>query len=413
MLFLGYLVDKAGRKAGVVLTTCILILGIALSAASHGQSNTGLIWMLIVSRGIAGFGAGGEYSTSGSSATEAADETAYVRKKRGFLIAMVGDFAIDFGFVLGGLVTLIVLAAYGSTGDTLFHPDGIWRVCLGLGLVAPLAVFYFRYRMINSTAYRNNAMKRRVPYWLVVKRYWPRIIGTCACWFLYDFVSYPFGIFSTTIVSQLGPENTLVQNIGYGTLINAFYLPGCVVGGLLLDKLGRRNTQMLGFGLTGVVGMILGGALAPIESVFPLFVVLYGIFVSLLEMGPGVATILISSEVYPTAVRGKLLGFSAAWGKAGAAIGTQVFTPIQDAFPDVFKGTQAVFLIGSGVSILGAVVTYFLIPEMNRDLGDEDEKFRQYLIENGYDVDHLGEPLEASAPTAVIEEVKAVEGAAI
>jgi len=32
----------------------------------------------------------------------------------------------------------------------------------------------------------------------------------------YDFVTYPFGLFSSTIISQFNPNNTVVQNIGYG-----------------------------------------------------------------------------------------------------------------------------------------------------------------------------------------------------
>ena len=61
--------------------------------------------MLVVARGIAGFGAGGEYPVCGTSATEAADETAQLRKRRGFLVAVATDFAID-------LVCLIYLASY-------------------------------------------------------------------------------------------------------------------------------------------------------------------------------------------------------------------------------------------------------------------------------------------------------------
>lgn len=51
--------------------------------------------MMIVARGIAGFGAGGEYPVCGTSATEAADETGYLRKRRGFFVATTTNFAID------------------------------------------------------------------------------------------------------------------------------------------------------------------------------------------------------------------------------------------------------------------------------------------------------------------------------
>lgn len=60
MLFFGVIVDQLGRKTGAVATTTLLVIGIVLSAAASGTSPTGMFWMLIVARGIAGVGAGGE-----------------------------------------------------------------------------------------------------------------------------------------------------------------------------------------------------------------------------------------------------------------------------------------------------------------------------------------------------------------
>jgi hypothetical protein len=72
-------------------------------------------------------------------------------------------------------------------------------------------------------------------------------------------------------------------------------------------------------------------------------------------------------------------------GKAGAAIGTQVFTPIQDSFSDVQKGTQAVFLIGAGFAAVGGIISWVFIPNRDRELESEDVKFREYLAAHGYD----------------------------
>ncbi|ORX36511.1 major facilitator superfamily domain-containing protein [Kockovaella imperatae] len=427
----GMAIDRVGRKAGILLTTSCLIMGIILSAAAHGKTNEGLLWMMLIGRGLAGVGAGGEYPVAGTASIEAADETSHVRTRRGFLIASVGCGAIDLGFVIGGIVPIIILLAYGyTTHSTGVHGFvGTWRITMALGLVPVLSVFYFRIKMLNSTAYRKNAMKgKRISLkilMLAFRRYWRRIIGTCACWFLYDFCSYPFGIFSSTIVGQLNPDNTILQNIGWGTLINAFLPFGCLVGGVLLDKIGRRNTQALGFAAQGVIGMILGGVLSKIQNNTAAFVIVYGesslnfqpnniliiyegIFLAVAEAGPGVATILIGGEVYPTALRGHFLGFSAAWGKAGAAIGTQVFTPIQNAFSDDFRGQQAVFLIGSAVSIVGAIITYICIPEMGTGqyLEDEDAAWRAYLESHGVSTNEFGEAVEASASGQMIREIE-------
>ncbi|OJJ76013.1 hypothetical protein ASPBRDRAFT_51692 [Aspergillus brasiliensis CBS 101740] len=377
-----------GRRTGVVATTLFLVLGIILSAAAHGTSDLGMFWMMIVARGIAGFGAGGEYPVCATSATEAADETANLRKKRGFLVASTTDFAVDMGFVAAGIVALIVLAC--------FHQDvksGVWRVCFGLGFVIPVFMCFFRIRMINSKQYRKHAIKSRYPYWLVLRRYWKPVLGTSLAWFCYDFVTYPFGLFTSTIIAQLSPNNTTVENIGYGTVVNCFYLPGCLLGGLLMDKIGRKQNMTLGFVLWGVWGFILGGALRPIQSVFPLFVVMYGIFNALGEMGPGVSTFLCAAESFPTPLRGHFLGLAAAVGKAGASIGTEVFTPIQNSFSSTEKGQQAVFLIGSAFCMVGALIAWFLIPDMSRELETEDARFRAYLEENGYDISSYGEAL--------------------
>lgn len=60
MLLFGVVVDQLGRKTGAVATTTLLVVGIVLSAAASAASPTGMFWMLIVARGIAGVGAGGE-----------------------------------------------------------------------------------------------------------------------------------------------------------------------------------------------------------------------------------------------------------------------------------------------------------------------------------------------------------------
>jgi len=160
-----------------------------------------------------------------------------------------------------------------------------------------------------------------------------------------------------------------------------------------MDKIGRKQTMTLGFMLWGILGFIIGGALGPIQSVFPLFVVLYGIFNALGEMGPGVATFLCAAESFPTPLRGHYMGFAAALGKAGGTIGTQVFTPIQDSFSSTEKGTQGVFVIGSAFAIVGGLISWFLIPDKERDLESEDVRFRAYLEENGFDTNYYGESL--------------------
>jgi MFS family permease len=59
MLAFGYIIDKIGRRTGIFFATLFLVLGVILATASHGNSHLGMFWMMIVGRGVAGFGAGG------------------------------------------------------------------------------------------------------------------------------------------------------------------------------------------------------------------------------------------------------------------------------------------------------------------------------------------------------------------
>lgn len=41
MLTFGFIIDKLGRRTGIVFATCLLIVGIILATAAHGDSDLG------------------------------------------------------------------------------------------------------------------------------------------------------------------------------------------------------------------------------------------------------------------------------------------------------------------------------------------------------------------------------------
>lgn len=315
------------------------------------------------------------------------------------MFAMLADLSASLGYVWGGLVPLLMLLCVGQREDKY---NIVWRTSFALGLIPPLVIFWFRLRMAVSTAYRKSALrKQRTPYLLALKRYYRPLIGCATTWFLYNWISIPFGIFSSTIISRVNAGDSLVKNFGWGTVINCFYIPGPFIGGYLSDKIGRRKTMALGFGLQAALGFILGGAMFPIQEIFPLFVVLYGIFLTLGEVGPGSTVLLTASECFPTSIRGQMMGFISACSKAGAAIGTQVFTAILASYVnDSGKGDQVVFLIGSAFAVVGALVALFVIPDVSRNLGDDDDAWKKYLAENGWEASWGDE--ETKDPTGVV-----------
>ncbi|KAF8807506.1 MFS Git1p-related glycerophosphoinositol permease [Phlegmacium glaucopus] len=374
-VIVGIICDRIGRKAALVITTALIVLGATLATAAHGAggSAAGLFWFITIARGITGIGVGGEYPASSTSASESANEGSI--KSRGPVFIMVTNFVLTLGGPLAVSVFLIVLSAAGEN-----HLQTVWRVCFGIGIALPMTVFYFRIRMLSSKLYQKGAIKRRVPYWLVVKRYWKPLIGTCGAWFLYDFVTFPNGVFSGTIISSIIHDGNLKRTAEFQLLLGALALPGVFVGAMLCNPLGRRWTMMLGFSGYLVFGLIIGLTYDRITKIIPLFVVFYGLMQSFGNLGPGDMLGLVSAESYPTPIRGTCYGISAAVGKAGAAIGTQAFTPIQ-----INLGKKWTFIIAAICGVTGILVTYFFVPDMTGvDLAEEDAKFMEYLEENGW-----------------------------
>jgi hypothetical protein len=135
-----------------------------------------------------------------------------------------------------------------------------------------------------------------------------------------------------------------------------------------------------------IFGLIIGLSYDKITKIVPLFVVFYGLMNSSGNLGPGDMLGLMSSESYATAVRGTCYGISAAIGKTGAAVGTEAFTPIQNNL-----GKNWTFIIAAICGVAGILVTFIFVRNLKGDdLAQEDERFRAYLVGNGW-VGEMGE----------------------
>jgi MFS family permease len=257
--------------------------------------------------------------------------------------------------------------------------------------------------MADSASYKKGALKKGVPYLLIVKRYWFRILLSSGLWFIYDFISYPSGVFSSVIIDSVAGGESTIQVVAWNILLFGFYLPGSLGGAFSVDRFGRRKTLTAGLLAMGIVGMILGGVYDLIsKNCLPMFIIMYGLYLSLAEFGPGNTMGLNAMELFPTAVRGTCYGIAAAVGKVGATVGTLAFVPMQDAM----GGYRGPFLVGSGIAIFAGLISFFFLPDIGPEgLVEEDKAFREYLIAEGYDVSNMGleEPVEAETSYASIK----------
>ncbi|CAK7900222.1 glycerophosphoinositol permease 1 [[Candida] anglica] len=371
----GLTTDYMGRKWSIIIATLFVILGTIMCAASHGSTVNGLLWMLTISRGVTGFGVGAEYPCSSVSANEAANESV---KRRGGAFVLCTNLPLSFG---GPFALIIFLIVHKITGS---HYDALWRTMYAIGVFWPLSVFYFRVKMSTSVLYKESAIKKRVPYWLALKYYWPRLLGVCGCWFLYDFVTFPNGIFSAGIISNVlkGPAKSDLEKIAeWNLLLGILAIPGCFVGAYLCDKIGRKYTLIAGFAGYIVFGLIVGIGYHKISNITGLFIVFYGLMMSSGNMGPGDMMGLTASESFATPIRGTCYGIAAAIGKVGAVVGTRTFTPIQNNL-----GKQWTFIIAAICGLAGVLVAFFLVPHLrDDDLLEEDIKFKNYLVSQGWE----------------------------
>lgn len=299
---------------------------------------------------------------------------------------------IDLGFVVAAIVPMIVVLI-----TTERNLGTAWRVCLGLGIIPPLSLLYLRLKLQEPESYKRETMANtRTPWWLCVKFYWYRLTIVSLIWFIYDFSTYAFGIFSSTILTNLlGDNSALWVSFGWNTLLNLFYMPGCLLGSWLSDWIGPRYALGYSVLVQGIVGFIMAGCysfLAQPQYVGG-FVVVYGVFIALGELGPGDNIGLVASKTCATAVRGQYYGIAGAIGKVGAFVGSKTLILLYNEYADtdLVKAGQYPFFVSSCLCILSAGLALFLLPHIGQDtIDEEDAKFRVYLEANGYDVSQMG-----------------------
>lgn len=363
-ILFGILSDKFGRKKLYGIEVVILFIGAILSAVSPSFT-----WLLI-SRVIVGLGIGGDYPSSAVVVSEHAGS-----KNRGYLVLLV--FAMQaLGLIVGPLLASILLS-------TAIPPETVWRILLGLGAIPAASVFYLRRKIQETPHYLLS--KQSSPYVvsrivsdltglieeepekpaykkqsIFSKKWLKLVIGTAGSWFLLDVAFYGNGVSSTLIIQKIQPVATLLSHtIIAALLFLIFAVPGYFLAAKYVDKIGRKLLQGLGF----VMMALCYAAIAYIPGlvdILPLFLLIFGVSFFFVNFGPNTTTFLIPSEVYPTSIRAKGHGFSAAIGKLGAFIGV-LFLPI------LLKamGLQMTMALMAAVSLAG-IITTMILPEMKQ-----------------------------------------------
>ena len=365
-IFFGWCADKFGRKKMYGVEVMILFIGAILSAMSPSYA------FLLLSRILVGFGIGGDYPSSAVVASEHAN-----RKNRGFLVLLV--FAMQaLGLIIGPLFASLLIS---------FHipHDTVWRLLLAAGAVPAASVFYLRRKISESkcflmaqaspvvevsrvvshlSGYKDAVaaafQKKKQKQGLLSAKWLKCLLGTAGAWFLLDVAFYGNGVSSMMIMHAISPTDELLTHTLLAALIFfSFALPGYLFAALYVDKIGRKPLQIIGFLVIALCYLAI--AFVPnLQTMLPLFVAVFGLSFFFVNFGPNTTTFLIPSEIYPTNIRARAHGISAAVGKIGAFVGA-FFLPLILKF----SGMSTTMLLLSIVSLLGIFAT-FLVPEMKR-----------------------------------------------
>ncbi|RKF75123.1 Glycerophosphodiester transporter GIT2 [Golovinomyces cichoracearum] len=379
-LIFGYASDKWSRKGSLLVSTIILIVFTALGAGSYGNgSSSSLFAALAVYRFLVGIGIGGEYPAGSVSCSEATGELKSGSRNRWFILFT--NVMVDFGFVIGAFVPYLIVIIC-----TERHLRLAWRVMLGIGVVPPILLLLSRSKLEEPEEYTKESMRNvKIPYRLVLKYYWWRLlVVSLIC------------IFSSTILANIyGDSVPLGKVFGWNTVINLFYLPGALLGSIFSDFIGPRYALTIGVSAQAMVGFLMAGLypiLSQVQNVAG-FVVVFGVFLSLGEFGPGDNIGILASKTCATGVRGQYYAVAAAIGKLGAFVGTYIFPYIEEAGggANTTRGAQLPFYVSSGLCVVTALLSFFCLPHIGQDtITIEDRNFRTYLASQGWDLSQMG-----------------------
>ncbi|KIW95627.1 phosphate:H+ symporter [Cladophialophora bantiana CBS 173.52] len=196
------------------------------------------------------------------------------------------------------------------------------------------------------------------------------LLGTTSTWFLLDVAFYGTNLNQSVLLDEIGfntgkNEYDLLMRNAIGNLIIAVagYVPGYFFTIYFIEKLGRRWIQIQGFLIVALMFAIIAGDYDHLGTAGKFVCFAFAQF--FFNFGPNSTTFIIPAEVYPSRVRGLAHGTSAAVGKLGAILSALLFNYLSG--PNII-GLANVLWVFFACNVLGAIITFFTIPETrNKD----------------------------------------------
>jgi MFS family permease len=330
-ILFGFIADRIGRTKALMLS----ILTYSLCSLGSGFSTS--IVVLIAFRFVLGLGMGGEWNTGATLVAET-----WPTHLRARAIAIVQS-AWAWGLAAAAVVAWVVL-------DKL-HQN--WRFVFFVGVLPALVTLWIRRSVPESEMWQQHRdqMTTKAPFSEVFSPRFRKqtifllllnIFGLFAWWGLFSWMP-PY----LTLPVEKGGRGLSMMNTT--TLLVTLNLvgmfPGYLCSGWFADKLGRKRSLIL--------YTLCAAGLIPLYAAArtPWIILILGAFVGFFGTGFFAGSGIIGSELFPTRVRARALGFTYNGARALSCVAPYTIGWVGDK-----KGLSAAFLLCAIAFVLTAVM---------------------------------------------------------
>jgi len=342
-VFFGFLADRIGRKRALMLS----ILTYSVCSFASGLSTS--VLMLAVFRFILGLGMGGEWNTGASLVAETWPDE--LRAKA--LAVVQSSWAI--GYALAALVAGIVLR-YAN-----------WRMVFFVGILPAVVTLWIQSRVPESAMWQENRRLAgigqrletqgaqntqmnesffaifRAPYGKsTVVLLLLNFFGLFAWWGLFTWIP-PY---LSLPVAQGGRGFGIMGTTTLLIVLNLFGMfPGYISFGWVADHLGRRRSFML--------YLFVAALLVPLYSIArsQAALLVIGTVVAFFGTGFFSGSGIIGSEIFPTSVRARALGFTYNGARTLSSVAPYVIGRVGQA-----KGLDWAFYLCGGAFLMASLM---------------------------------------------------------
>lgn len=361
----GHFGDRYGRRLVLMLT--LILMGVATTLVgllpTYAAIGIAAPILLVLLRILQGISAGGEWGGAVLMAVEHAPRT-----KRGIFGASP-QMGVPLGLLLAsGMLALMALIAPGEA----FLAWG-WRVPFLLSFVLIIIGYYVRRRVEESPVFTELAERKeetRMPIVQLFRKHALLVIIAALVFAGNNAVGYMTtgGYIQRYATDPKGPIGLATADVlGAVTLSAISWLLFTFIAGWISDRIGRRNTYIIGW-ILQFVGVFLLFPLVNTGSVLNLTLGLVILTIGLgFTYGPQAA---LYTELFPASIRFSGVSISYA---IGAILGGAFAPTIAQAIVQATGSTTGVTWYLAGMTALGLLATLLLKDRSGIPLGPDHE----------------------------------------